>query len=535
MADPRGGVRHVIPAMGNYLAANDAGGWPPGVLGDQPTDPMPILLDNRTKTVLAVLKGCLGDRRFDRADLVVSFVMRSGIGLVFPALEDALERGMQIRVLTTDYLQTTEPDALAKLLDLSETFANPDTPAGRLETRVFSDATTSFHPKGYLFWSSTTGTGVSVVGSSNLSRSGIETGIEWNLTTGPMERLAVGFEELWADPRSTEVNHEWLRAYRLRRPFEPARGEAEPEFVEEPPEPAEIVTPRPIQQEALIALKESAQAGHRAGLVVMATGLGKTWLAAFHARELQARSLLFVAHREEILRQSRDVFRAVMSGCDAGLLVGDERALDSNYLFASVQSLGRYLDRWPADRFEMIVVDEFHHAAAPTYRRIIERFRPAWLLGLTATPDRLDGADLLALCGDNLVYECGLAEGIARGELCGFEYWAERDVADFATIPWRNGRFDPVALAAIIETQSRAEQELAAWQLRGGARTLAFCCSVTHADFMADFFTEAGVRAVAVHSGPSSADRRWANVAFRGTSVASPKWQGIAASDLRGG
>jgi diadenosine tetraphosphate (Ap4A) HIT family hydrolase/HKD family nuclease len=275
MADPRGGVRHVIPAMGNYLAANDAGGWPPGVLGDQPTDPMPILLDNRTRTVLAVLKGCLGDRRFDRADLVVSFVMRSGIGLVGPALEDALERGMHIRVLTTDYLQTTEPDALARLLDLSETFANPDTPTGRLEVRVFSDATTSFHPKGHLFRSSTTGTGVSVVGSSNLSRSGIETGIEWNLTTGSAERLAVGFEELWADPRSQEISHEWVRAYRLRRPLEPARGEAEPEFVEEMPEPPEIVTPRPIQHEALIALKESAQAGHRAGLVVMATGLGK--------------------------------------------------------------------------------------------------------------------------------------------------------------------------------------------------------------------------------------------------------------------
>jgi superfamily II DNA or RNA helicase/diadenosine tetraphosphate (Ap4A) HIT family hydrolase/HKD family nuclease len=507
MADPRGGVRHVIPSMGNYFATDD-GASLSVELGADWFVPTLRLLDNRTETVSTLLKDCLGDRRFDRADLVVSFVMRSGVGLIGPALEDALARRMHVRILTTDYLQTTEPDALARLIDLSETFANSDPENGGLEIRVFSDAATSFHPKGYLFWSSVTGTGVSIVGSSNLSRSGMESGIEWNLSSGPALSLVASFEGLWNDPRSAEITHEWLRAYRLRRPPDLNRRLAEPEIVEELPEPVEIPTPRPIQHEALIALKESTSRGHRAGLVVMATGLGKTWLAAFLAREFQARSLLFVAHREEILRQSRDVFRAVLPDCDAGLLVGDERALDAKYLFASVQSLSHFLTRWPADRFDVIVVDEFHHAAAPTYRRIIESFIPQFLLGLTATPDRLDGADLLGLCGDNLVYECGLAEGIARGELCGFEYWAEKDVADFAPIPWRNGRFDPVALAAAIETQERAEQELAAWRLRGGTRTLAFCCSVTHADFMADFFAERGVRAVAVHSGPTSANRR---------------------------
>jgi superfamily II DNA or RNA helicase/HKD family nuclease len=504
MADPRGGVRHVIPAMGNYLAGAESAGLP--TLDGWPAQ----LIDNRTESLLAVLKMNLADRRFDRADLVVSFVMRSGVALIDAGLEDAIDRGMHVRLLTTDYLYTTEPDALQRLLDLSET--PPRTATGRLALRVFSDAATSFHPKGYLFWSSTTGAGVSLVGSSNLSRSGIEAGVEWNLRTGPVSGLVRAFEELWDDPRNSEISHEWLRAYRARRPAQPPRPREapEPEVIEEWFEPVEIVTPRPIQHEALIALKESAQAGHRAGLVVMATGLGKTWLAAFHARELQAQTLLFVAHRQEILRQSRDVFRAVIPECDAGLLVGDERAPDSQYLFASVPSLGRDLERWAEDRFDVIVVDEFHHAAAPTYRKIIERFRPQFLLGLTATPDRLDGADLLGLCGDNLVYECGLAEGIARGELCTFQYWAEKDVADFAPIPWRNGRFDPVALAATIETQSRAQQELAAWQARGGERTLGFCCSVSHADYMADFFCEKDVRAVAVHSGASSADRRLA-------------------------
>jgi superfamily II DNA or RNA helicase len=266
--------------------------------------------------------------------------------------------------------------------------------------------------------------------------------------------------------------------------------------------------PRAIQEDALVALKGSRDTGQGRGLVVLATGLGKTWLAAFYVRLVEAERVLFVAHRDEILRQSRDVFRNVMPDCDAGMFTGDERVPDSEFLFASVQSLGWNLDRWPSRQFDIMIVDEFHHASAPTYRRIIDHFTPDFLLGLTATPERLDGADLLALCNDNLVFECGLAEGIARGALCPFQYWAEKDVADFAHIPWRNGRFDPDELSGAVETVDRAQQEFEAWRLHKGGRTLGFCCSVSHADFMANFFIDRGVRAKAVHSAPTSAARR---------------------------
>ena len=484
--DPRGGIRHALPGRGNYLAESD-----------------PSLLDNQERSVLDALRDCLRDLRFDQADLIVSFVMRSGLTLIGDDLQEALERGVQIRLLTTDYLQTTEPDALARLLDLAEDAS------GRLEVRVFSDETTSFHPKGYLFRSSTTGTCRSLVGSSNLSRSGISLGIEWTLTTHQDAGLAAAFERAWADSRNVPLTHEWLRFYRLRV-LVSATAISPTELSEERPEPATRVAPRPIQVEALEAIALTVTRGHRAGLVVLATGLGKTWLAAFHARETGAHRVLFVAHREEILRQSRDVFRKVMPGCDAGLFTGNERTPDADVVFASVQSLGRSLSRWSPDHFELIVIDEFHHAAAPTYRRIIEHFRPQFLLGLTATPERMDGADLLALCGDNLVFECGLVEGISRSELCRFEYRAERDVADFAHVPWRNGRFDPEALAGAIETIDRAEQELDVWREHGRTRTLAFCCSITHAEFMSAFFNEHDVRAVAVHSGARSSDRRGA-------------------------
>ncbi|MST33840.1 HIT domain-containing protein [Acidimicrobiaceae bacterium USS-CC1] len=483
VADPRGGIRHALPG-GNYLHG-------------------PALVDNAARSAASVIEECLRDRRFDRADLVVSFVMLSGVRLIEKPLQDALDRGLGARLLTTDYLGTTEPEALSRLIDLAETSD------GRLQVRVFSDPRTSFHPKGYLFWSSTTGAALQLIGSSNLSRSGIRDGVEWNLLTGSLKPLVSEYEQLWADRRSLPLTHGWLRRYRSRpRGRRVAPAEVDAEVYEPPP----VATPRPVQEEALAALRETRAAGHRRGLVVLATGLGKTWLAAFSAREATAKRVLFVAHREEILRQSRDVFRAVLPGCDAGLFTGDERALDSDVLFASVQSLGRNLHRWAADHFDLVVVDEFHHAAAPTYRRIIEHFTPSFLLGITATPDRLDGADLLALCDDNLVFECGLLEGIARGDLCTFGYWAERDVADFAPIPWRNGRFDPEHLRSAVETGERARQEYEAWTARRGSRTLAFCCSVTHADFMTEYFLEQNpsVRAVAVHSGPTSAPRQLA-------------------------
>ena len=161
-------------------------------------------------------------------------------------------------------------------------------------------------------------------------------------------------------------------------------------------------------------------------------------------------------------------------------------------VFASIQTLQRNLDRFESDRFDYVVVDEFHHAAAPTYRRAIEGFRPKFLLGLTATPDRLDGADLLALCGNNLVFECDLVEGIRQERLSPFHYWGIKDVADYAPIPWRNGRFDPDKLAEAIETTQRAEQALEEWRERAAGPTLAFCTTIAHAEFMAEFFNRDG-------------------------------------------
>jgi hypothetical protein len=202
-----------------------------------------------------------------------------------------------------------------------------------------------------------------------------------------------------------------------------------------------------------------------------------------------------------------DVFRRVRPDADLGLYYGGEKRPDAGVLFASIQTLAGNLHRFPPDRFDYVVVDEFHHAAARSYRRVIDHFQPEFLLGLTATPNRMDGADLLALCSDNLVYECPLTEGIERGDLSPFRYFGIADDVDYTPIPWRGGQFDPAALTEAVETQERAQHTLDTWRDKGGGRTLAFCVTVSHANFTAEFFRHHGIAAVAVHSGPASAPR----------------------------
>ena len=490
--DPRGGVRLAIPSRGNYLAPQAA-----------PASDFELFDGTRERFLLLELLRCLINPEYDRIDLVVSFIMRSGLDLIEDRLADALERGARVRVLTTDYMSVTDHRALARLLDLQDNFG------AQIETKVFRSGNLSFHPKSYIFWSTTSSMAAGFVGSSNLSASGIGGGVEWNVGVRHVGPLRDSFDAIWADNRAEVLDTEFLDTYRREPPPPPSGTSAtpEPEYFPDEPEPGPV-GPRPIQGEALTALEQTRIAGYQGGLVTLATGLGKTWLAAFDSARPAFRRVLFIAHREEILTQSRDVFRQVHPEASLGLFHGPEKRPSASVVFASIQTLSNRLDEFKPDDFDYIVVDEFHHASAPSYRAAIDYFTPKFLLGLTATPQRMDGADLLALCHDNLVYECSLVRGIQRHELVPFQYWGIRDVVDFEPIPWRNGKFDPQALTQAVETQERAEQSFTEWSSRRGTRTLAFCCSITHADFMKNYFAEKGIRVASVHSGPTSDPRR---------------------------
>jgi superfamily II DNA or RNA helicase/diadenosine tetraphosphate (Ap4A) HIT family hydrolase len=505
--DPRGGVRGVIPAKQNYLR-----GAPDGHSIAQDREDTPsaaavraLIRGGQDDPLLPHLKSHLDAATFAR--FAVAFVLPSGLDLLDEHLRDLCEREGRFQFLTGDYQGVTDPDALERLLDIQSEYGD------RVDLRVYSATDRSFHLKTYIFEGAAEG-GVGFVGSSNLSRMALSKGIEWNYRVVP-SRDAVGFEEvlrgfdaLYADPSTVALDQAWVDAYRPRRPAATQFAKGDHVEVEaEPPEPPP--EPHDVQKEALAALERTRAEGAQAGLVVLATGLGKTWLSAFDSQRPEFRRVLFVAHREEILGQALKTFRRIRPTAKLGLYTGTQKDESADVLFASVQTLSReaHLNRFDRTSFDYVVIDEFHHAAARTYRRLIDYFEPKFLLGLTATPERTDGGDLLSLCGENLVYRCGVPEAIERDFLASFRYFGVPDSVDYTNIPWRSHRFDEEKLTEAVATRARAENALEQLQKHGGDKALAFCCSKRHADYMRDFFRESGIRAAAVHSGAGSDPR----------------------------
>ncbi|MHB2018900.1 MAG: DEAD/DEAH box helicase family protein [Candidatus Xenobia bacterium] len=479
--DPRGGIRHAVPGKGNPHWSR-----PPLITGiTDPGSPDPLLYP---------LERLLAEA--SSVDVVVAFLRNSGLEMLERHLVDALARDVPIRMVVGDYLNATEAVALKRLLGY----------AGPLQVFVYQCDGESFHPKAWIF-RLRNGHGVAIVGSSNISHAALFDGVEWNYSiTNPMgfRNVSEMFERLLGHRHVRRLTAEWVDEYAKREA--PLSLVAAPGELEAEP-PLGAPEPTSVQTEALRALAATRREGHRKALVSLATGLGKTYLAAFDSEGCER--VLFVAHREEILEQARRTFARVRPMATLGFMTGECKDRDADVLFASIQTLGRnrHLETFAPDHFEYVVIDEFHHAAAATYRRLLGWFTPKFLLCLTATPERTDGAGLLQYCDANVPYECSLTEGIRRGLLSPYRYFGVPDDVDYRNIPWRSGRFDEAVLTEAVATQKRAQNALEQWREKGGTRTLAFCCSQMHADFMAEFFGRAGVKAVAVHSGGTTAPR----------------------------
>jgi superfamily II DNA or RNA helicase/HKD family nuclease len=436
------------------------------------------------------------------ASFAVSFVMDSGVSLLEADLRAATLRGARLRLLTTDYLDVTEPGALRRLLGVQ--------PA--IVLRAFESRGRAFHPKAWLF-ERADGSGLAFVGSANLSRSGLAEGVEWTWTVlasdpgAPMVELAQRFDECFESAHTVPVTEAWLRSYESRRRSRLLEAAEPQEPYQNPP-----VIPRAVQALALDELQRLRDDGQRRALVIAATGLGKTFLAAFDS--LGFRRVMFVAHREELLTQAAEAFRAIRPGDSVGWVVAGRREIDRDLVFASVQSLRLLLDAEPAalEGFDYVVVDEFHHAAALTYLEVLRRIEPRFLLGLTATPYRGDNRDLYALCDGNVAYEIGLFAAIGFGWLVPFHYFGVADIVHYGDelLNASRSRYDDARLTVAVNTEARAALVLEQFHAHSSTAALGFCVSIAHAEFMADAFARAGVPALAVHSAPGSADRRTA-------------------------
>lgn len=449
-------------------------------------------------------------KKADRVDIIVSFLMESGVRMILKDLKTALDRGVQIRILTGNYLGITQPSALYLI---KKELGN------RVDLRFYSDKQRSFHPKSYIFH----GKDLSeiYIGSSNVSRSALTSGIEWNYRftseADPknFQLFYDTFEDLFFN-HSIIIDDGELRRY-SKNWHKPAlyrdinRYDSHEEEIETRIEP--LFQPRGAQIEALYALEDSRAEGATKGLVQAATGIGKTYLAAFDSAKYQR--VLFVAHREEILKQAAASFQNVRHSMDYGFFDGRHKDRDKSVIFASVATLGRseYLGEefFSRDYFDYVVIDEFHHAVNDQYKRIVEYFRPKFLLGLTATPERMDGKNIYEICDYNVPYEISLKDAINRGMLVPFRYYGIYDETDYSGLHLVKGRYDQKQLTDVYKDNARRYDLIYKhYKKYRSRRALGFCCSRQHAEKMAEEFCRRGIPSVAVYSnaeGEFSEDR----------------------------
>ncbi|OKL37888.1 DEAD/DEAH box helicase family protein [Domibacillus mangrovi] len=443
--------------------------------------------------------------------ILTSFVMKSGVKKLLPALQKAAIRGADIYIGTGDYLHITQPDALQLLVD--------ELPEANV--RMWQSGGRSFHPKAYLF--RLNDGGHIIVGSSNMSASALTSGIEWNVSAGDRELFEIAlaeFEAIFYHDHTIPMNMETVKKYRERydefhRSHSIAaqwtEAEEESMMLEGPSDQAELIvemkelytyklTPRPAQEEALAALHATMDEQYERALVVMATGLGKTYLAAFFTKRFKR--VLFIAHREEILEQAKKSFLHVHRDRTAGILNGTYKEKDADMIFASIFTLNsnHHLHSFQPDDFDLIVVDEFHHAASKSYEKIRHYFTPQFFLGITATPDRMDNKDVYSICDGNVAYRIHFLEAIQKQWLAPFHYYGVYDDTDYSSVTWLGTRYDEEELLAVQMRTEMADNILQAWLEHKQTRTIGFCSSIKQADFLTRYFNGKGYKTVALHS-----------------------------------
>ena len=454
-------------------------------------------------------------RSADSVDLLCAFVKWYGVRLLEDELRSLGELGIPLRVVTTTYLGSTERRALDRMV---REFG--------AEVRIQYDAQrTRLHAKAWLF-RRRTGFDTAYVGSSNLSHAALVEGLEWNVRLSKianpslMNKFEATFDSYWSDSSFAAYDPDADRD-RLDDALAEAAGKTEHNRVTINLSGLEV-RPFPYQQEMLEAIEaERVVHDRHRNLVVAATGTGKTVIAALDYRHLceqaggERPSLLFVAHRKEILQQSLRTYREVLADANFGeMYVDGSRPERWQHVFASMQSLSSYgVANIPPGHFEIVVIDEFHHAAAATYRTLLDHFQPRELLGLTATPERADGVDVREFFDGRTAAELRLWDALGADLLCPFHYFAVADNTDLTGLKWSRGRYDDAELSNLY-TGNRARAEIILRELQdkvldvGSMRGLGFCVGVAHATYMAEIFNAAGIPAKAVSGATPAGERQ---------------------------
>jgi superfamily II DNA or RNA helicase/HKD family nuclease len=443
----------------------------------------------------------------DKIYWLVSFIKWSGLRIFKDELEAFAAQGKKIKVITTSYMGATE----AKAIDFLASLPNAEV---RLSYNVKQER---LHAKSYMFIRET-GFHTGYIGSSNLSHSALTNGLEWNLKITSQEiphivkKTINTFDTYWESAEFEPYSGKGESKEKLLRALDQERSSQSAEdyyFFDLKPYPHQLAI---LERLAI----ERELHGRNRNLVVAATGTGKTLISAFDFQRFYTKNplarLLFVAHREEILIQARSAYQLVLRNRSFGeLWVGGHIPNSYRHLFVSVQTLNSNLQvmNLTSDFYDYVVIDEVHHVIAASYRRLIEYFRPKILMGLTATPERMDGSSILPDFDNTIAAEIRLPEAINQGHLCPFQYFGIDDGIDLSSISWRSGRYDISELSNVYTNSDLRAYKVISTLIEivsdvGKIRGLAFCVNKAHAEFMASKFNSAGIPADFLTSDNSS-------------------------------
>ncbi|MFD0828129.1 DUF3427 domain-containing protein [Neobacillus sp. M.A.Huq-85] len=449
----------------------------------------------------------------DKIDMLVSFIKWSGLRCIIEELRTFTENpDNKLRVITTSYMEATDYKAIKELSQLPNT-----------EIKISYDVErTRLHAKAYLF-KRETGFSTAYIGSSNLSNPALTSGLEWNIKVTEkdsfdiVKKFEATFESYWNDNefrmfRPDSENDQELLKNALSKSKN--QNENEHHFIFD-------IQPYFYQKEILEKIQVEREVfGRMKNLLVAATGVGKTVISAFDYKRFKNKNrsakLLFVAHREEILKQSLETFRVILKDSNFGdMLVGTHKPESLEHLFVSIQSFNskKLYEVTTSDFYDFIIVDEFHHAAAESYQRLLSYYQPSILLGLTATPERMDGKDILTYFDDTISAEMRLTEAINRKLLSPFQYFCISDTVDLSKLKWSRKGYEIRELENVYTSNVHRSSQIVKSiykyvtdidQVKG----LGFCVSIEHAKYMADFFNKVGIPSVALYGNVDGKTRR---------------------------